>query len=320
MGGPGGPGERQVSGPGSGLLKSTDGGTTWRRIGEGLPTGRQGLGRVGIGIAPSNPTRIYAVVASPEKLGGLYRSDDAGETFRRVETDERLWGREGDFHEVKVDPTDDDVVYVANVVTWKSMDGGETFEAFRGAPGGDDYQRIWIDPGNPHVLALASDQGVVITVNGGETFSSWYNQPTAQFYHVSTDNAFPYRVCGGQQESGSACVASRSDDGQITFHDWHPVGVEEYGYVAPDPLNPDVVYGGKVTRYDRLTGDVQQVGPRPLPPEGLLRRAHPGRCCSPPRSAHPTRGRIRCGRPRDGGEDVAADLARAQPHDSLMPA
>jgi len=254
----------KFTGPGSGLFKSADGGATWRRIGEGLPTGEEGLGRIGIGIAPSRPSRIYAIVASPAARGGVYRSDDAGATFTRVQDDPRLWGREGDFHEVRVDPTDPDVVYVANVVSWKSTDGGRTFEAFRGAPGGDDYQRIWIDPTNPRVIALASDQGVVITVNGGETFGSWYNQPTAQFYHVSTDNAFPYRVCGGQQESGSACVASRGDDGQITFREWHPVGVEEYGYVAPDPLDPDIVYGGKVTRFDRRTGDVQEVGPRLL--------------------------------------------------------
>lgn len=260
----------QFSGPGSGLFTSHDGGTTWRQIGSGLPTGAEGLGRIGIGIAPSNARRMYAIVGSPREKGGLYRSDDAGETFMRVQTDPRIWGRDGDFNEVKVDPTDPDIVYSANVVTWKSTDGGVTFEAFRGAPGGDDYQRLWIDPSHPQVMALASDQGVVITVNGGETFSSWYNQPTAQFYHVSTDNAFPYRVCGGQQESGSACVASRGDDGQITFREWHPVGVEEYGYVAPDPLDPEIVYGGKVSRYDRRTGDVQQVGPKPLRGDGYF--------------------------------------------------
>ena len=134
---------------------------------------------------------------------------------------------------------------------------------FKGAPGGDDYQNIWINPNNPDIMLLVVDQGAVVTVNGGETWSSWYNQPTAQFYHVRTDNAFPYRVCGGQQESGSACVASRGNDGQITFRDWHPVGVEEYGYAAPDPLDPDIVYGGKVTRYDRRTGQVSNVGPLP---------------------------------------------------------
>ncbi|MCH7476032.1 MAG: glycoside hydrolase, partial [Gemmatimonadetes bacterium] len=132
------------------------------------------------------------------------------------------------------------------------------------APGGDDYQRLWINPNNPDIILIAADQGAIITVNGGETWSSWYNQPTAQFYHVTTDNAFPYRVCSGQQESGSACVQSRGDHGQITFREWSPVGVTEYGYVAPDPLNPDIVYGGRVTRYDRRTGQVQDVSPRPL--------------------------------------------------------
>lgn len=260
-----GPWENAVfRGPGSGLFKSTDGGTTWRQIGAGLPTGEEGLGRIGIGIAPSLPSRIYAIVGSPRDMGGMYRSDDAGETWRRVQTDPRIWGRDGDFNEVKVDPTDPDIVYSANVVAWKSTDAGETFEAFRGAPGGDDYQRIWIDPTNPRVILLAADQGTVITVNGGESWSSWYNQPTAQFYHVSTDFSFPYRVCGGQQESGSACVPSRGRSGQITFGDFEPVGVEEYGYVAADPLNPDIYYGGRVSRFDRRTGDRQNVGPRPL--------------------------------------------------------
>ena len=158
-------------------------------------------------------------------------------------------------------PTNPDIVFTASIVAWKSTDGGKTFRALRGAPGGDDYHRIWINPRTPDVMLIASDQGAVITVNGGETWSSWYNQPTAQFYHVIADNAFPYRVCGGQQESGSACVASRSDDGRITFRDWRPVGVEEYGYVAPDPLDPDIVYGGKLTRFDRRTGQVQNIAP-----------------------------------------------------------
>jgi len=133
----------------------------------------------------------------------------------------------------------------ASIVAWKSTDGGRSFTAFRGAPGGDDYHRIWIDPQRPEVMLLATDQGAIITVNGGATWSSWYNQPTAQFYHVSTDTDFPYRVCGGQQESGSACVRSRGDDGQITFREWHPVGVEEYGYVAPDPLDPTSCTAGR---------------------------------------------------------------------------
>lgn len=252
----------QFSGPGSGLFKSTDGGTTWRKIGKGLPTFEDdGLGRIGITVAPSMPTRMFATVDA-RRNGGLYRSDDAGETWHSSTTDERVVSRASDFAEVKVDPTNADVVYTASVVAWKSVDGGKTFKALRGAPGGDDYHRIWINPKNTSILLIASDQGAVVTVNGGETWSSWYNQPTAAFYHVMTDNAFPYRVCSGQQESGSACVRSRGDDGRILDWDWHPVATEEYGYVAPDPLDPDIVYGGKVTRWDRRTGEVQQVGPR----------------------------------------------------------
>jgi photosystem II stability/assembly factor-like uncharacterized protein len=252
----------QFSGPGSGLFKSTDGGTTWRKIGKGLPTFEDdGLGRIGITVAPSMPARMFATVDA-RRNGGLYRSDDAGETWHLSTTDERVVSRASDFAEVKVDPTNADVVYTASIVAWKSTDGGKTFKALRGAPGGDDYHRIWINPRNTSILIIASDQGAVVTVNGGETWSSWYNQPTAAFYHVMTDNAFPYRVCSGQQESGSACVRSRGDDGRILDWDWHPVATEEYGYVAPDPLDPDIVYGGKVTRWDRRTGEVQQVGPR----------------------------------------------------------
>ncbi|HEX9492761.1 MAG TPA: glycoside hydrolase, partial [Thermoanaerobaculia bacterium] len=193
-----------------------------------------------------------------------YRSDDAGESWRLMNTDNRLWGRDGDFNEIRSDPKNPDVVYVANVVTWKSTDGGKTWGSFRGAPGGDDYHRVWINPDDPKTILIASDQGAIVTVNGGESWSSWYNQPTAQFYHVNADNDFPYRVCGGQQESGSACVQSRGDDGQVTFREWHPVGVEEYGYAVPDPLNPNIIFGGKLERYDRSTGQVTQVAPKPL--------------------------------------------------------
>lgn len=250
-------------GPGSGIHKSTDGGDTWRPLTQGLPTFEEGLGRIGITVAPSDPDRLYATVA----VGGqglIYRSDDAGESWYQVSDHTRAAGRPSDFAEVKVHPTNPDVVFSGSVVAWKSVDGGHTWSAWRGAPGGDDYHRFWINPNDPDIILVAADQGAIITVNGGETFSSWYNQPTAQMYHVTTDNAFPYRVCSGQQESGSVCIASRSDHGRITYREWTPVGVEEYGYVAPDPLDPDIVYGGKVSRFNRRTGQVQNVSPRPL--------------------------------------------------------
>ena len=248
------------NGPESGLFKSTDGGTTWKKLTNGLPTTQQGLGRIGFAIAPSDPNRLYATVESP-RMGGIYRSDDAGETWKLLTNDNRYYGRSSDFAELKVDPKNADIVYSANVVTWKSIDGGKTWNAFRGAPGGDDYHRIWINPNDPNIILLAVDQGAIITLNGGETFSSWYNQPTAQFYHVSADNAFPYNVYSGQQESGSVGIASRGNDGEITFREWHPVGAEEYGYVVADPLDPNIVYGGKISRYDKRTGQTQNISP-----------------------------------------------------------
>lgn len=244
----------------SGLFKSTDGGSTWKKITRGLPGTEQGLGRIGFCIAPSDSRRMYATVDAG-KEGGIYRSEDAGESWIRIQTDTRLWGRGSDFAEIKTDPKNPDIVYSANVVTWKSVDGGKHWKAFRGAPGGDDYHRIWINPTNPDIILLAGDQGAIITVNGGQTFSSWYNQPTAQFYHVSTDNAFPYNVYSGQQESGSVGIASRGNDGQITYREWHPVGAEEYGYIAPDPLDPNIIYGGKISRYDKRTGQTQNISP-----------------------------------------------------------
>ncbi|GAB2839066.1 beta propeller repeat protein [Ferruginibacter profundus] len=248
------------NGAASGLFKSTDGGTTWKKLTTGLPTTEQGLGRIGFCIAPSNSNRLYATVDAG-KYGGIYRSDDAGESWTNSNADERLWGRGSDFAEVKVDPINADIVYTADVVVWKSTDGAKTWNAFRGAPGGDDYHRIWINPNDNKIILIASDQGAIITVNGGETFSSWYNQPTAQFYHVSTDNSFPYNVYSGQQESGSVGITSRGNDGSITFRDWHPVGAEEYGYVVADPMDNNIVYGGKISRYDKRTGQAQNIAP-----------------------------------------------------------
>jgi len=247
-------------GPGSGLYKSVDGGETWRQLSKGLPTWVEHLGRIGLGAAPSDHNLLYALVDAP-KLGGLYRSKDGGENWERINSDVRLWGRGDDFACVRVDPKDKSTVYIANISTYRSTDGGISFTAIKGAPGGDDYHTVWINPENPQIIALAVDQGATISVNGGQTWSSWYNQPTAQFYHVITDNQFPYWVYGGQQESGSVGTASRSDTGEITFRDWYPVGVEEYGYVAPDPLDPNLIYGGKVTKYNRTTAQTQDVSP-----------------------------------------------------------
>ncbi len=245
------------NGTNGGMFKSTDGGTTWKPLKQGLP---DGIIDAEIGIAPSNPRRIYATVEATENGTGIYRSDDGGETWARSTTDSRPTSRinEAVPH---VHPTDPDTLIVTDIVSYKSTDGGRTFVPFKGAPGGDDNQNIWWNPNDPNIMLLVVDQGAVVTLNGGDTWSSWYTQPTAALYHVMADNAFPYRVCGGQQDSGSVCVASRGNDGQITFREWHPVGVEEYGYAAPDPLDPDLVYGGKVTRYDRRTGQVSDVGP-----------------------------------------------------------
>ena len=245
------------SGRNSGLYKSADGGATWRRLTGGLPDAENGLGEISFGIAPSDGKRIYAVVSAREK-GGTYRSDDAGERWALVSTDPRLGG------DVRVHPKNPDVVFVGNTASYRSDDGGRTWTCIKGAPGGDDYQRIWINPLQPDIMIFTADQGATITMNGGRTWSSWYNQPTAQLYHVATDNQFPYWIYGGQQESGAIGIASRGNGGQISFREWIGVGADEYASVTPDPLNPDIVFGGRVVRFNKKTGQSQNIAPEAL--------------------------------------------------------
>jgi photosystem II stability/assembly factor-like uncharacterized protein len=250
--------------PGSGLYKSTDGGNTWRPITKGLPGNDDGIARIGIAIAPSNPKRMYLTVEAKKEGAGIYSSEDGGESWKQVNADHRIGGRGPGAMGIAVSPDNPEVIYVANTTTWKSTDGGKTFLGFKGAPGGDDYQRIWINPLDAQTIALTADQGTVISVNGGRTWSSWYNLPLGQFYHVTTDNRFPYWVYGAQQESGSAATQSRSDYGEITFREWSLPGVFEYGYIAVDPLDSNIVYGAKLTRTNQMLGEVADIAPEPV--------------------------------------------------------
>ena len=263
----------QYQGTHGGLFKSTDGGETWQQLKKGLP---DDLVQIQIAIAPSDSNRLYATLSTKHEGGGyasdaglgVYRSDNAGESWSKVTDDPRpamkIGG--GDLPIAVVDPKDANTVYSASIVTTRSTDGGKTWMSLRGAPGGDDYQNLWINPDNPNIILLVSDQGALVSVNRGETWSSWYNQPTAQLYHIAVINTFPYKICAGQQESGSVCISSRGNDGEITFREWHPAGIIEYGYAAPDPLHPEIVYGAgrtEVSKYNSITGQVQNVTPLP---------------------------------------------------------
>ena len=286
-------------GSGQGIYKSIDGGTTWKPLTEGLPN----IVQANIAIAPSNSAVLYAMIAGTPKDGtvsrsttgtvGFYKSTDGGEHWHLAHNDPAVTGAikpaapdqrplarigGGDLPTIVVDPQHEQVVYSSSTVFWRTEDGGLTWSAVRGAPGGDDYQKTWINPNHPDIILAVADQGGVVSGNRGESWSNWYNQPTAAMYHVSTDNSFPYRVCGGQQDSGSACVDSRSMDGKITFHDWHPVNIQEYGVAASDPIDPDQVFGSQrsgVSLYNRKTAQTTQVGPDvsgKLPDGGAMNR------------------------------------------------
>ncbi|MGH8273919.1 MAG: VPS10 domain-containing protein [Gammaproteobacteria bacterium] len=261
------------AGPGSGIYKSTDGCLHWHKLtGHGLPGGE--LGRIGLAVKGST---VYAtIVAASGQIGadnmmtgggsGLYRSDDGGAHWHLVNTDPEL--ASSYFSRVTVDPVDADTVYVIGRSIHKSTDGGTHFTIIKGSPGGDDYHFLWINPKHPDHMITAADQGCVVTVDGGKSWSSWYNQPTGQFYHVATDNQFPYRIYGGQQDSGTVSIASRGPSGVIGTRQWHPVGGDERDFDVPKPGDPNLVFGsglgGYVSRWNAATHEVTDVSPWPV--------------------------------------------------------
>jgi photosystem II stability/assembly factor-like uncharacterized protein len=259
-----------IDAAGSGIFRSQDGGNSWSRItGSGLPDGD--WGRPAVAVSPDGK-RVYALIDDGKK-SGLYRSDDGGESWTLKNSDARLTSRAWYFGNITVDPENPDVFYVPNVALYRSEDGGQTISIVRGAPGGDDYHQLWVDPKDSSRMVLATDQGTTVSVDRGQTWSTWYNQPTAQLYHVTTDNRFPYTVYGAQQDSGSASVLSRTDHGQITPRDWSPVDGSESGYIAPDPKDANILYFsgtyGSVSRFDLRTSLSQDITPWPVPAFGV---------------------------------------------------
>jgi photosystem II stability/assembly factor-like uncharacterized protein len=254
------------NGPGSGLYKTTDGGRSWTKLTQGLPAS---VGRIGLSISPAAPRRVYANVDSSAGLGGVYRSDDAGATWTHQDGDQRIWQRGWYFSGITADPHNPDVVYVMDTATYRSNDGGKSFDAILGDPTGDDFHTLWVDPTDSRRMILGSDQGVIVSTNDAKTWSSWYNQPTAQFYHVVTDDAFPYSAYGAQQDSGAAMQAISSKYGTLSQQDFRPLDVGgENGNLAPDPRHPGLVYGDSsgqggptVTKEIPVTGWEQNVDP-----------------------------------------------------------
>ncbi|HTG87637.1 MAG TPA: hypothetical protein VL907_11410, partial [Pyrinomonadaceae bacterium] len=259
-----------ANGPGGGIFKSTDGGSTWKEISVGIPL--EGRGHIGIAVASSNRNRVYAVVDAKE--GGVFISNDAGVTWGRLSADKRLWDRGWYFEKVTVDPKNADDVYVMNTSIYRSTDAGKTWTPIKGAPGGDDYHQLWINPDDPKRMIVASDQGSIVSVDGAATWSSWYNQPTAQIYHVAADYRFPYWVTGAQQDSGAVGTPSRSNHSEISNRDWEGLCAGgEAGYTAPDPLHPEILFGGTVSRCNVLTGETKNVSPERGATPGQFRHA-----------------------------------------------